>query len=298
MARALEAAAGTIYDIGYRNYEGARLGRGYAFRTLYVHSLRSAFGLRRGGRALIIPWGLFAAMLFPAVVTVAVAGISGGMMSKLIDYHEIFPWDAMMLALFCAAQAPELVSTDQYHRVLPLYFSRALRQRDYAVAKLLAMWTAVFVLMVSPLLLILAGRLGLPADFGAAFRAEAKNFLPILATAAAAAAVMGTVALGIASYVPRRGIASAAVLGTFLLTAAFVSILMEALEDGGVRYAILLNPILTVSGAVLGLFGERPERGSGLRDAGLSPETYYAAVAAYAVVFALLLLNRYRRLGA
>jgi ABC-2 type transport system permease protein len=298
MAHALDPAAGAIYDIGYRNYEGARLGRGYAFRTLYVHSLRTAFGLRRGGKALIIPWLLFAGMLFPAVVTVAVAGISGGMMSKLIDYHQIFvfPWNPLLLALFCASQAPELVSTDQYHRVLPLYFSRALRQRDYAVAKLLAMWTAVFVLMVSPLLVILMGRLSLPSDFAAAFRTESKDFLGILGAPAAAALVMGTLSLAVASYVARRGIGSAAVLGTFLLTAALSGILLESLEDD--RYVILINPVLTVGGAVLALFGERPDRGSPFRDAALAPEVYYGAVAAYAVVFALLLLNRYRRMGA
>jgi ABC-2 type transport system permease protein len=296
MAHALDAAAGTIYDIGYRNYEGARLGRGYAFRTLYVHSLRSAFGLGRGGKALIIPWGLFAAMLFPAVVTVAVAGISGGMINKIIDYDDIFPFNAMLLALFCAAQAPELVSTDQYHRVLPLYFSRALRQRDYAVAKLLAMWTAVFILMVSPLLVILMGRLSLPSDFAAAFREESKHFLGILGTPTAAALVMGTLSLAVASYVPRRGIGSAAVLGTFLLTSALASLLSETLD--GARYVILLNPILTVGGAVLALFGERPGKGSPFREANLPPEVYYATVAVYAAVFVLLLLNRYRKLSA
>jgi ABC-2 type transport system permease protein len=296
MAHALDPAAGAIYDIGYRNYEGARLGRGYAFRTLYIHSLRTAFGLGRGGKALVIPWGLFAAMLFPAVITVAVAGISGGMMSKLIDYHQIFPWNAMLLALFCASQAPELVSTDQYHRVLPLYFSRALRQRDYAVAKLLAMWTAVFILMVSPLLVILLGRLSLPSDFAAAFRTESKDFIGILGTPAAAALVMGTLSLAVASLVARRGIGSAAVLGTFLLTAALSGILMDALE--GARYIILMNPIRAVGGAVLSLFGERADRGSAYREAGLPPEVYYGAVAVYAVVFVLLLLNRYRKLGA
>lgn len=297
MARALEAAAGTIYDIGYRNYEGARLGRGYAFRTLYVHSLRSAFGLGRGGRARIVPWVLFLMMCFPAVITVAVAGISGGMINNIIDYHEIFPWDAMLLALFCAAQGPELVSADQYNRVLPLYFSRALRQSDYALAKLLAMWTAVFSLMVTPLVIVLVGRLALPTDFAAAFRAESAHILPILGSAAAAALTMGTLAVALASYVPRRGIASAAVLGAFLLTAALVGILMETLEgERAAGYVVLLNPILTVTGAVMGLFGERHDRGSILREAGLGPEVYYAAVAVYGLVFLLLLLNRYRRI--
>jgi ABC-2 type transport system permease protein len=299
MARALEAAAGTIYDIGYRNYEGERLGRGYAFRTLYVHSLRSAFGLGRGGKALIGPWLLFLAMCFPAVVTVAVAGISGGLINNIIDYHEIFPFDATLLALFCAAQGPELVSTDQYNRVLPLYFSRALRQGDYAAAKLLAMWTAVFILMVTPLVIILIGRVALPVDFAEALRTESRNVLPILGSAVAAALVMGTLAVALASYVPRRGIGSAVVLGVFLLTAVLAAILMETLDGAGAsKYIVLINPILTVTGAVLGLFDERPERGTNLRDAGLAPEVYYAAAAAYGIVFLLLLLNRYRRIRA
>lgn len=298
MARALEAAAGTIYDIGYRNYEGARLGRGYAFRTLYVHSLRSAFGLGRGGRALIIPWALFLFMVFPAVITVAVAGISGGMMNKLIDYQDIFPWDAMMLALFCAAQAPEMVSTDQHSRVLPLYFSRALRKHDYAAAKLLAMWTAVFILIFTPLLIILIGRLALPADFAAAFQGETKNFLPIVATPVIAALVMGTIALSLASYMPRRGIASALVLGAFLLSVPLANILLEAIEGAWGNYGVLLNPVLAASGAMLAVFGERPERGDILRQANLPPEAYGIAVAVYGIVFTLLLINRYRRLSA
>jgi ABC-2 type transport system permease protein len=295
MAHALDAAAGTIYDIGYRNYEGARLGRGYAFRTLYVHSLRSAFGLGRGGKALIIPWALFAVMVLPAVITVAVAGISGGMMSKLIDYHEIYMFNAMLLALFCASQAPELVSRDHYNRVLPLYFSRALRKSDYAVAKLLAMWTAVFLVMATPLLVILAGRLGLPSDFGAAFKEESKSFVAILGAPTVCALVFGTLSVSLASYVPRRGLASAVVLGVFLITAPMVAILMETLEA---KWSVLLNPILLGAGAIFDLFGERHERGSVLRQADLPPEAYYGAVAVYAVLFTLLLLNRYRRISA
>ena len=46
---------GSIYDIGYRRYEGPRLGRGHAIRSLFTHSLRSTFGIGRGGRAKIAP---------------------------------------------------------------------------------------------------------------------------------------------------------------------------------------------------------------------------------------------------
>jgi ABC-2 type transport system permease protein len=228
------------------------------------------------------------------VVTVAVAGISDGMIKNIIDYHEIFMWDAMMLALFCAAQAPELVSRDQYNRVLPLYFSRALRQRDYAAAKLLAIWTAVFLIMLTPLLIILIGRLGLPADFEAAFKEESKNFFAIVATPAVCALLFGTLSVSLASYIPRRGLASALVLGVFLLTAPLVAILMETVQA---NWSVLLNPVLVGNGAIFDLFNQRHERGSPLREADLGPEIYYATVIAYGVVFALLLLNRYRRIS-
>lgn len=297
MARALEAAAGAIYDIGYRSYEGTRLGRGYAFRTLFVQSLRAAFGLGRGGRALVIPWALFAFICFPAAVTVTVAGLSGGAMSKLIDYHEMFAFDSWLLALFCAAQAPELVSRDQFNRVLPLYFSRPLRKLDYAAAKLLAMWTAVFILVGTPLAILLIGRLGLPADFGAAFKTESKHFLPLVATPIVAALVIGTISVGLASLFARRGIATAVAFGAFFLTPAVAGLLMELLEERA-RRAILINPVWAANGAILALFGERPDRGDPLREANLPPEAYALAVAGFAVLFALLLFNRYRRIDA
>lgn len=298
MSHALEAAAGAIYDIGYRNYEGARLGRGYAFRTLYVHSLRTAFGLGRGGRALIVPWLLFGIICFPATITVAVAGLTGGAMNNLIPYEDYFAFVSMMLALFCAAQAPELVSNDQHNRVLPLYFSRALRKHDYAVAKLLAMWTAVFVLVFIPLMIILTGRLGLPADFGAAFKAESEHFVALLATPVVAALVLGTIALALASLMSRRGIASALVLGLFLLTAPLAAILVQVVEAQWGNYGVMLNPILTANGAILALFGARPDRGDLLREADLSPPVLAAGVAVYGILFALVLVNRYRRLSA
>ena len=43
--------AGHIYDLGYRRYEGPRLGRAHAIRSLVVHSFRTTYGLGRSGRA-------------------------------------------------------------------------------------------------------------------------------------------------------------------------------------------------------------------------------------------------------
>ena len=38
--------SGVIHDIGYRRYDGQRLGRAQIARALCWHSLRSAFGIR------------------------------------------------------------------------------------------------------------------------------------------------------------------------------------------------------------------------------------------------------------
>lgn len=296
MTRALEARPGEIFDIGYRRYEGARLGRGYAFRTLYLHSLRSVFGLGRGGRALIIPWILFAIVLFPATVTVMAAALTGGM-AQLLSYAQYFPFVSMILALFCAAQAPELVSTDQHSGVLPLYFSRPLRRGDYALAKLLAMATAVYLLVLAPLLVLLAGRLAMAADFAAAVRAESPSFLPILATPLVAAAVLGTLSLALASLTRRRGIGAALVLGTVLLSGAITAILVASLEGSGRAWALMLNPLLTTHGTINRLFGVEGGQGAlGLVSTALPSWAFPAATVAYAVLSTALLLARYARM--
>ena len=52
--------AGVIHDLGYRHYDGPRLGRGAIIRALYWHSLRSAYGIGRGAKAKIVPILTFA----------------------------------------------------------------------------------------------------------------------------------------------------------------------------------------------------------------------------------------------
>jgi ABC-2 type transport system permease protein len=291
--RAAETA-GEIYDIGYRRYAGRRLGRAYAFRTLYVHSLRSAFGIGRGPRALVLPWALLLFACFPAAVTVMAAALTGGM-AQLLGYAQYFAFVSAVVTLFCAAQAPELVSTDRLHGVLPLYFARSLERSDYALAKLLAMASAIYLLVLAPLLVLLLGRLSMATSLRDLLRAEAPNLFPILATPAVAAAVLGTLALALASLSARRGIGAALVLGTILVSGALSSMLLTALPHATGRWAVLLNPVLASNGAILALFETEPAANNLLARAGLPPAAFGAAVAAYATVFTAVLVLRYAR---
>src|SRR5258705_4668477 len=145
-----------IHDIGYQRYQGARLDRGYAARSLYLHGLRSAFGLGRSARAKIFPWIVVGLVgLIAAVLTAIRTQTPGG--TAVIAYWQ-FPYSVIILVvLFCGVVAPELVSRDLRGGVLPLYFSRPLTRADYAVAKLASLMTAVFLLLAGPLLLMFVG---------------------------------------------------------------------------------------------------------------------------------------------
>jgi ABC-2 type transport system permease protein len=59
---------GAIHDIGYRHYEGPRLGAGYIRRSLFVETLRGAYGLGRSARSKVMPFLLLGVMVIPAVV--------------------------------------------------------------------------------------------------------------------------------------------------------------------------------------------------------------------------------------
>jgi ABC-2 type transport system permease protein len=60
---AANSPTGSIYDLGYRHYEGKRNGRGYAMWSLFVESLRGVWGFGRPTTAKAAPFllaGLYA----------------------------------------------------------------------------------------------------------------------------------------------------------------------------------------------------------------------------------------------
>ncbi len=67
---------GVIHDIGFRHYDGPRLGRGYLLRSLYVESLKGAFGLGRSAKSKVMPILLLVAITLPALIIALVAGLT------------------------------------------------------------------------------------------------------------------------------------------------------------------------------------------------------------------------------
>jgi ABC-2 type transport system permease protein len=249
-------AAGTIYDLGYQSYDGARLGRLNALRTLLGFSFRAAFGLGRGARAKTIPMMLLALVFIPGVGQVALAALTNRPAS--IDFAGQLGSIAFLLALFAAAQAPELVVVDRQHRVLPLYLSRPIRPADYAFAKLGAFFCALLVLTLAPQLLLFLLKVGLSETPWPAFVADWKTLGPIAAATALTSLYFASIGLAIASFTSRRAYGSAAVMAFFLLLPAAARMARGMLEAGTRKYASLASPFDVLEGMRNWVFNVEP----------------------------------------
>ena len=113
-----DPGSSSIYDLGYRHYEGERIGRRGTLLTLYVHGLRSAFGLGRRASSKIFPFGLAIFAFVPAIIQLGVGAITNASKVdvEIFKHEDYFTYVRIILVLFCAAVAPELVGRDQRNR--------------------------------------------------------------------------------------------------------------------------------------------------------------------------------------
>lgn len=294
---ARESATGAIYDLGYRGYEGPRLGRRHAVATLFWASLRAAYGLKRSGRAKIVPWGLAAFLVAPAGVAVAISALVPGGPSPFS--YDDYLWSVqILLAIFVAAQAPELVSSDQRHHVLSLYFSHALERSDYALAKLGALTAALFGLALAPMLVLFVGRVLLAADVVEAFSAEVEYLPQVVAAPLIYAVPLAALSLAIASYTPRRAYATGAIIAVFIVSAAIGGILGNAVSTGPLGdMSQLVNPFVPIDGTRDWLVGASVAD-SPVRDTGFPLALFAGEWLAITIVGAAAIVWRYRRLAA
>ena len=245
---------GTIYDIGYRRYDGPRLGRGGAIGAVVGAGVRAVFGFGRSGRAKIIPWGTFILAVMPAIVAVAVRVLAGEIIPDLYSYEDYLGQISGLVAIFLAAQAPELVVNDIRYRVLPLYFSRPMSRIDYVAAKLVALGLGLLSLTLVPVLILFLGRVLAAEDLLGALGDEAGALPAIVGNGVLHAVVLASLGLAICSLASRRAYAAGAVLAVFLVGGVLSDVLNEA---GGAfdDWAPFLSPLSIIDGARQWIFG-------------------------------------------
>jgi ABC-2 type transport system permease protein len=303
---AAASATGSIYDIGYRAYTGPRLGRGHAIRALYTSSLRGLFGIGRSGRSKIAPFTLAGLALLPALAAVAFDVLirravgqspSDQIFESPIQYGTYLGLILTLLILFCAAQAPELVGRDQRHRVLVLYFSRALERADYALAKLAAITTALMLVYGAPLLLMFVGRIFAGSDVPTALVENLGAIAPALGVAPVMALVLGGISLAAASLTPRRAYATAGIIAIFIIPPIVIAVAQEVARGDVAKYVVLLGPAQVLDGVNAFLFGRAPSDEM-VQFARLPGPVYLAAALVMVAAAVAVLLRRYQKIEA
>jgi ABC-2 type transport system permease protein len=240
-------AAGTIYDLGYQHYEGPRYGRWHVIRTLTAFSFKSAFGTGRGGKARLVPLIVMVLVFLPVAVQVAMASALG--QPDMINYGQYLPAVTFFLALFTAAQAPEVIVADRQYGVLSLYLSRSLGTTDYIAAKLLAFTGALLALTLGPQLALFFGKIFVSVEPWTTFTTTYKDLLPIFGGTVLDACYMSFIGLALAAFAARRAYASASVIAFFVFMPAVAGIARTIIQsDDGKRYAILANPFMVITG--------------------------------------------------
>jgi ABC-2 type transport system permease protein len=273
-----DRAAGSIYDLGYRRYVGPRLGRSYAIQVLWQHRLRACFGVGRPMSAKIFPIALAVIALLPAVIQLGIGAI-GSRDAQIIKPENYYSFVQVILALFCAAVAPELVSRDQRDGTLTLYFSRALERTDYALANFAALATAMLALTVGPQLLLFLGN-GLVVSNPASYlQDEWKQIPETIGSGILLSAFLAAVSLAIASYTSRRAYSTVAILAVFILGSAIGATLLSVSDTGLARYSLMISPFHMGHGLSLWFFAASPEPGSQIAKADI-PGGLYALEAA------------------
>ncbi len=243
-----QRAGGVIHDLGYQRYTGPRLGRRHVVTSLYLHSLRTAFGLGRRATSKIFP-GIVVGFAFAvALVMVAIRTRAGGGGVIAYSYLQFVDGMGIPIVLFLAVVTPELVSRDLRARVLPLYFSRPLRRSDYALAKLAATVSALWLLLAGPLLLLLLGGLFGQTGGGSGAWREFTDFLGGLGYASITAVVLGAFAVPLASLSSRRAVAAVVIVVAFVATTPVIGVLDAIGGQAGQQLGPLVNPVTVLNG--------------------------------------------------
>jgi ABC-2 type transport system permease protein len=294
------SATGSIFDLGYRGYDGPRLGRRHAIVSLFLDTLKWTFGIGRGGRAKIAPFALAGLTLLPALVAVgikALAGPAGERVTPITPQNYLTVVETF-IAFFVTAQAPELLGRDQRHRVLTLYFSRALERTDYALAKYGALVCALAMVLLVPQAVLLLGIIFASLDLGAGLGQALPLVGPILLSTVVAAAFFSGIGLAIAAFIPRRAFSAGAIVATLLVLSGVVQVLViEGQLRNPFRYVALLDPYALLDGLTSTVFGA-VARNQTVIHSGIDPAIFAIGAGVVAAATLGVLVLRYRRIEA
>ena len=246
---------GTVFDIGYQSYTGAREGRGRAWQTIFIDGVKNGMGIGRGGWAKFLPWLVVSPIVITGLVFAALAAFfepfnievdTGGGASPidLPGHDDLITVAAFLLMLFAAFTGPELVCPDRRNRVIHLYLVRPITMLDYLGAR----WCALVVLLLAAALLphftLWIGLMFGVSDATAHIKEHWLDIPRFFGNSAVFAVFAASITFAICSLTDRRMIASLIIMGTMIVLSAAIAIVSEVNPSDTVdNWIALLNLI-------------------------------------------------------
>jgi ABC-2 type transport system permease protein len=294
------SATGSIYDLGYRGYDGPRFGRASVALGLLRQTLKEAFGIGRGGRAKVAPFTLLILNTLPALLAVGITALArqAGAAEALdaanpIRHDTYWSLTSTLVMLFCAAQAPELFGRDQRYGVLPLYFSRVLTRVDYALARTGGLFIAIVIVTVAPQLLLSVGAILAAADPVSGLSEELPEIPRYLTVCLLGSWVFAGVSAVVASYTPRRAYSVASIIALFIVPPIVVGIIAALSVPDVARVLLLASPSDVVDGVNGAIYGPLRIGGETIVLASLDGWVYFATAIAFVIVSLAIVVRRY-----
>ncbi|HJN92910.1 MAG TPA: ABC transporter permease subunit [Dehalococcoidia bacterium] len=297
------APRGTIYDIGYQPYDGPRLGRRFAIWSLYLLSLRNAFGLGRGRLPKVLAFGLVLLAFIPAVVQVVLAAVVPIDEFEFVQPHEYYGFIQVIIILFVAGLSSDLIGNDRRQGTLSLYFSRPIQRGDYAAAKLAALATALLAVTVLPQAVMFGGNWLGSSDAIDWAKANGDDFAPIIGSGLLVCVMFASIGIACAAYAERRSFALITVLIVFVVPFVVAQIVVDVTDGEAARFIVLFSPAHVMRGFTLFLFDAFPVIEFGSSDGGADnvlasvdlPGGVYLIIAfLYTGITSLLAFTRFR----
>ena len=308
-----------VFDLGYQRYTGPREGRNRARLALFQNGVRTVLGIGRGGRAKILPALLFFGVMSPAVVFVIILSFIGEAGADFIpgpaDYYGIV---GVVLIIFSAIMAPELLGPDRRDNVLPLYLVRPLTSTDYILARFLAFFFIALVLVYAGQVVLQAGLILTAESQIDYIKDNWSDVLRILFVGVLVALFISVAPMSVAAFTTRRAYAAAFVIAIWLISTITVNSLTirecsdfsSSQSDGTLSraedcdyligdlapYVGLLDAGSITDHITVMVFDTEPEGPAMMAVAELDDAWPIGAYLAFTGIPALLLWNRYRRI--
>ena len=225
-------SAGELFDLGYQHYDGPREGRMRARKAVFMDGFRTTLGLGHGPLAKVLPILLFGAAMAPAVIMAIIASQTGDLLD-LPDHADYYETVSVILFIFSAIIAPELLCPDRRNGVISLYLVRPLTITDYVVGRWLAFFTITLLLVYSGQIVLLAALIlsaPEPLDY---LRDNWLDIPRILGAGLLVAIFITTLPLAVSAFTNRRAFAAAFVIGLFIISIAAAEIMTACDGNNG-----------------------------------------------------------------